>query len=121
MGQQTDSSGAVRREAGSLAREGWGFTGWGRTSTDREGRWSFTTLEPGGGFFALTVLARGLLDRLFTRVYLPEHASSPFLDTLPEDRRSTLVASRDQDGLVFDVHLQGERETVFLSFPRHRA
>ena len=33
------------------------------------------------------------------------------------DRRATLVAAADEHGLVFDVGLQGERETVFLTYP----
>jgi protocatechuate 3,4-dioxygenase alpha subunit len=39
------------------------------------------------------------------------------------DRRSTLLTTQDENGPVtgyrFDVHLQGERETVFLAYPRH--
>ena len=34
-----------------------------------------------------------------------------------EDRRDTLIAERDAQGLRFDIRLQGERETVFLSYP----
>ena len=41
---------------------------------------------------------------------------STFLDSLPADRRSTLVAEGSDDDWVFDIHLQGERETVFLDF-----
>ena len=37
----------------------------------------------------------------------------------PAERRATLVAVPDHLGLVFDVRLQGDRETVFLRFPRH--
>ena len=65
------------RRAGSLRRDGWTFTGWGRAATDHAGRYSFTTLRPGATepgpapFFAVTVFARGLTDRLFTRAYLP--------------------------------------------------
>ena len=116
---QTDADGHVVQEPGSLHRDGWTFTGWGRASTDRSGRYSFTTLTPGAPFFAVTIFARGLLNRLLTRVYLPEHADDPFLATVEADRRATLVAARDETGLVFDVHLQGDRETVFLSYPRH--
>ena len=116
---QTDAEGQVVQQAGSLRRDGFTFTGFGRASTDREGRYTFSTLQPGAPFFAITVLARGLLNRLFTRAYLPEAADDPFLATLDEDRRSTLVATRDETGFVFDVHLQGERETVFLTYPRH--
>ena len=70
---QTDAEGHVVQETGSLRRDGFTFTGWGRSSTDREGRYGF----------------------------------------------STLVTARDETGFVFDVHLQGERETVFLTYPRH--
>ena len=101
-----------------MRRDGWTFTGFGRVATDNAGQYSFTTLMPGAPFFAMTVFARGLLNRLFTRVYLPE-ATDPFLESIDPDRRSTLVARRDDNGLVFDVHLQGQDETVFLAFPRH--
>jgi protocatechuate 3,4-dioxygenase alpha subunit len=61
-----------------------------------------------------------LLNRLFTRVYLPLDEDSLSSDTLlssvPEERRSTLVATRDEHGFVFDLRLQGDDETVFLSF-----
>jgi protocatechuate 3,4-dioxygenase, alpha subunit len=120
---QTDATGAVVQQPGSLRRDGWTFTGWGRASTDNNGHYSFTTVVPGAPFFAITVFARGLLDRLFTRAYLPEAADDRFLATLDADRRSTLLTTRDEtapmEGFVFDVHLQGERETVFLSYPQH--
>ena len=116
---QTDASGEVVQRQGSLRRDGWTFTGWGRASTDRVGHYSFTTVTPGAPFFAVTVFARGLLNRLFTRAYLPDAADDAFLATVDADRRSTLVATRDETGFVFDVHLQGERETVFLTYPRH--
>ena len=116
---QADADGHVVQAPGSLHRDGWTFTGWGRASTDRSGRYSFTTLAPGAPFFAVTVFARGLLNRLFTRAYLPDHADDPFLASLDADRRSTLVAARDETGFVFDAHLQGDRETVFLAYPRH--
>ena len=32
---------------GSLRRDGWTFTGWGRAATDPAGHYSFTTLAPG--------------------------------------------------------------------------
>jgi protocatechuate 3,4-dioxygenase alpha subunit len=115
---QTDPQGHVVRRAGSLHRDGTTFTGFGRSDTDAEGHYAFTTVEPGAGFFAITLFARGLLDRLFTRAYLPG-ATDGWLDRLAPERRLTLQAERDETGLVFDIHLQGERETVFLTFPRH--
>ena len=117
---QLGPGGAVVRCAGSLRRDGSTFTGFGRASTDAEGRYTFTTVVPGAPFFALTVLARGLLNRLFTRAYLPDAAEDALLASVDGDRRSTLLTTQDETGpvkgYVFDVHLQGERETVFLAY-----
>jgi protocatechuate 3,4-dioxygenase alpha subunit len=115
---QPDGEGRVVQSPGSLRRDGHTFTGWGRSGTDAAGWYSFTTLPPGGPtpFFALTVFARGLLDRLFTRAYLPGFPGDRLLDSLPPERRATLVAAEDEHGFHFDVRLQGEGETVFLSY-----
>jgi len=109
--RQADADGVVPMVEGSLVRDGR-FTGWGRAATDSSGRYSFTTVEPGGtAFFSVVVFARGLLNRLFTRAYVP----TPGLQADP-----TLIAMREADGsLRFDIHLQGDRETVFLSFTGH--
>ena len=123
---QADADGDVPSVPGSLKRDGYTFTGWGRAAVDGTGHYSFTTVVPGATapgkapFIAMTVFARGLLHRLFTRVYLPGDAevlaADPVLASLPDDRRRTLVASADADGFVFDIRLQGERETVFLTY-----
>lgn len=109
---QLAPDGSVPRAQGSFRRDGYTFTGWGRASTDLTGRYQFTTLRPGGPtpYFGLTIFARGLLDRLFTRAYLPGAAPAELrsLDTVADDR-----------GFVFDVRLQGEDETVFLSYTQH--
>jgi len=125
--RQADADGNVPSVEGSLARDGR-FTGWGRVDTDSVGRYWFTTVEPGPttagapAFFSVVVFARGLLNRLFTRAYVPgaDPATDPLLARLAPDERETLVAVRESDGsLRFDVHLQGDHETVFLSFPGH--
>ena len=124
---QADADGVVPTAGGSLRRNGWTFTGWGRASTDDEGHYSFSTVKPGviqgdsAPFFAITVFARGLLNRLFTRAYLPGDrlAQDQLLSAVPADRRQTLIAVPDEHGLRFDIRLQGEDETVFLRFPGH--
>jgi protocatechuate 3,4-dioxygenase alpha subunit len=127
---QADAAGGIVREPGSLRRDPGVFTGFGRTQTWRDGGYSFTTVEPGptsegaARFIAMTVFARGLLHRLFTRVYLPEPAAAletdALLASLDDDERATLVARRQPDGsLTFDVRLQGDGETVFLRYPGH--
>lgn len=115
--RQADADGDVPCVEGSLGRDGYTFTGWGRAATDRTGRYSFTTIRPGAvdgpPFIAMTVFARGLLDRLFTRVYLAD-AADDLLRALTPERRRTLIAVDDGDALVFDIRLQGPAETVFL-------
>lgn len=132
---QADPAGKVVARSGSLLRDGT-FTGWGRAETDREGGYWFRTLDPGATepgrapFFAVTVFARGLQDRLFTRAYLPDATTDdvvahvpgalendPLLASLEPERRATLVTAREPDGsLRFDIRLQGEGETVFLTY-----
>lgn len=119
---QADTDGSIAQGTGSLHRDGFTFTGWGRSATDGDGWYRFTTVRPGTvagrvPFIAMTVFARGLLDRLFTRVYLPDTADDALLATLPPQRRRTLVAVGDGRRLCFDVHLQGPDETVFLRYP----
>ena len=112
---QADASGAIPTESGSLHRDGTTFTGWGRTHTTDQGEYEFVTLEPDAPFIAVAVFARGLMDVLHTRIYRPE-ASDAFLESLLDGERATLVAERTPDGLRHDIHLQGERETVFLAY-----
>lgn len=106
------------------------FCGFGRLATDADGACVFDTIYPGGApdghgglqasHLNVSVFARGLLGRLCTRVYFegdPALAGDPVLALAPEDRRHTLIARRDpaQPGQWnFDIHLQGERETVFF-------
>ena len=122
---QPDPGGRILQVPGSLHRDGWTFTGFGRAATDADGHYWFTTLAPGATepgrppYFAVTVFARGLLDRLFTRAYLPDPGPDSLLDAVDEARRGTLITARDGQSLLFDIHLQGPHETVFLSFPRH--
>ena len=123
---QADADGLVVQRSGSLRRDGYTFTGWGRAATDRTGTYSFTTLAPGvtrpgstqhgdPPFFAITVFARGLLDRVVTRIYF-EDGADPILSTVDPSRRATLVATPHEDGYRFDIRLQGEGETVFFEF-----
>ncbi|MGN8027636.1 protocatechuate 3,4-dioxygenase subunit alpha [Microbacterium sp. 22242] len=125
-----DADGSVPRSRGAFRRDDHTFTGFGRSFTTDEGRYEFWTREPGAGkdgasaaapFFAAIVYARGLPDKLHTRIYLPgaEEAlnADPLLSTLTPAERATLIAVREPDGsLRHDIRLQGEDETVFLVF-----
>lgn len=125
---QSDAAGILSRELGAIDRDGFTFTGFGRTGTTLAGDYTFTTVLPGSvsgarPYILFTVFARGLTHHLFTRAYFPQHAgfADAVLDGIADDRRGTLVATAD--GLVggspsyrFDLRLQGEGETVFLDF-----
>ena len=65
----------------------------------------------------VAVFSRGLLNHLVTRIYFPEapeNAADPVLAALDPDRRATLVAEQVNGGYRFDIHLQGDGETVFF-------
>lgn len=121
-----DENGEVSRAQGALRRDDHTFTGFGRSSTTDVGGYEFWTRNPGptdgaAPFFSVVVFARGLPDKLITRIYLPEHeelrAQDALLSSLDDDERATLIATRLPDGnLHHDIWLQGEKETVFLAF-----
>jgi protocatechuate 3,4-dioxygenase alpha subunit len=121
-----DADGSLPRARGAFRRDDHTFTGFGRAFTDDEGRYEFWTRNPGSAdgrapFFAAIVYARGLPDKLHTRIYLPDDSAAldadPLLASLPQEERETLVATRTEEGcLRHDIRLQGERETVFLVY-----
>ena len=106
------------------------FRGFGRCMTAPDGGYHIVTLRPGalpgpdGGQEAphldVSVFARGLLDRVVTRIYFPDeaeaNAADPVLSAVADPaRRDTLIAAVDGPGrFQFDIHLQGEHETVFF-------
>jgi protocatechuate 3,4-dioxygenase, alpha subunit len=107
---------------------GTGFRGFGRCPTGPDGRWAILTVRPGrvpdhagrtqAPHLDLSIFARGLLDRVVTRVYLPDepraNAGDPVLSGIDRGRRATLIAEPEQDGFRFDIRLRGEGETVFF-------
>jgi len=121
-----DADGTVPRARGAFRRDDHTFTGFGRAFTDDDGHYEFWTRNPGATagrapFFAVVVYARGLPDKLHTRIYLPEDEQAleadALLASLSADERATLIATRTPEGhLHHDIRLQGEKETVFLAF-----
>jgi protocatechuate 3,4-dioxygenase alpha subunit len=105
-----------------------GFRGYARAAT-ASGEYEIFTLKPGrvpdgeGGLQAphidVSVFARGILDRVVTRLYFADevdaNAEDVVLRGLTDDQRSTLIAEKTDDGYRLDIHLQGERETVFFA------
>lgn len=88
-------------------------------SDTRSGQYHLHTYKPGARphqapHFAFIVHARGLLQHLHTRLYFPDHTDDPVLNAVPDHRRHTLIGTHTADGLLFDIHLQGPKETVFF-------
>ena len=99
--------------------------GFGRCPTDGEGRWEIVTRKPAGAggeapHVAVAVFARGLLDRVPTRIYFGDeeaaNGADPLLSSLEPERRATLIAAAEDGGYRFDIHLQGDHETTFFGF-----
>ena len=106
------------------------FKGFGRvgTGTDPSNRFIIDTVKPGPAgdgqapHLNVTLFMRGLLTHVFTRIYFSDeeeaNGADPVLAQVDAARRDTLIAKRDetQTGIVyrFDIHMQGERETVFF-------
>lgn len=110
---------------GNIAFKGFGRCG---TGTDPENRFVFDSVKPGAvddsqaPHVNVIVFMRGLLSHLYTRLYFADEAEAnaqdPVLQSVPAERRDTLIAEGKTAGGVtvyrFDIHMQGERETVFF-------
>jgi protocatechuate 3,4-dioxygenase alpha subunit len=104
------------------------FVGFGRASTSVEGVYRFRTVLPGrvpgpgnslqAPHLAVSVLGRGLIKRLATRLYFADAEGNdvdPVLNAVPEARRDTLIAHRQGNGVWWlDIVLRGANETVFF-------
>ena len=128
-GRVFDGSGPLAFPDGML--ELWVGDQFARTRTDPDGRFTAVLAKPdpaalpGGPRQAphvnVAVFARGLLKQALTRLYFPDEAAAnaadPVLGAVPAQRRHRLVAAPDHDGgLTFDIHLQGDEESVFFDF-----
>ena len=127
---QADAQGRFADPQDKRALPNASFRGFARCGTDKDGYYSFETIKPGAvpdpdgkpqaPHIVLAVYARGMLLHLYTRIYFDgetANAADPVLALVPADRRTTLIATRKQGAANvyhFDVHLQGDNETVFF-------
>jgi protocatechuate 3,4-dioxygenase alpha subunit len=124
---QADANGRYWHPEDAGERSKADFFGFDRVPVNPEGRFCFTALKPGSSrlpdgalqapHLVVSIFMRGLLRRLVTRIYFPEdpaNENDPVLARVPEPRRHTLIARPEGETLVWDVHLQGDRETVFF-------
>jgi protocatechuate 3,4-dioxygenase, alpha subunit len=87
-----------------------------RSPTTDDGVYTLRTAK--APFLDVSLFCRGLLHRVVTRIYFADeeaaNAADPVLASVPADRRETLLARKTDDGYRFDIHLQGDGETVFF-------
>jgi len=113
------------------------FTGAGRTVTDSEGRYRFTTIKPGAypwrnhhnawrpAHIHFSLFGASFLTRLVTQMYFPGDpmfAHDPIFQSIPDERaRERLIARYDLEltrpewalGYAFDIVVRGPRSTPF--------
>lgn len=127
---QADAQGRYANPRDTRALPNAAFKGFGRCGAGAKGEFSFDTIKPGivpdpdgkpqAPHILLAVFARGMLLHLYTRIYFDDetekNAADPILALVPAERRATLIARREAGSATyrFDVHLQGDDETVFF-------
>ena len=107
-----------------------GWSGFARVLTDAEGRYRLITVRPGpvpaadgvlqAPHIDVSVFARGLMQRLVTRIYFADqetaNATDPMLATATDAQRARLVATTQANVGVyeFEIRIQGDEESVFF-------
>lgn len=127
---QADADGFYNSPSETRGTADPNFFGWGRCPADMvSGEFVFETIKPGSVPFndgrpmaphvTLWIVARGINIGLQTRMYFSDeeeaNSKDPILVRLEHRVRvPTLIGQRDGNVVTFDIHLQGENETVFF-------
>lgn len=129
---QADAGGAYSAPMGPHSNAVPAFSGWGRQPVDAGGSFRFETIKPGpvigpdgkpmAPHISLWIVARGINIGLQTRLYFDDeteaNASDWVLNKIADPRRRATLIARKEPGevphFVLDIHLQGDRETVFF-------
>jgi protocatechuate 3,4-dioxygenase beta subunit len=117
------------------------FAGNGRTVTDADGHYSFTTIQPGAypwknhlnawrpAHIHFSLFGQALTQRLITQMYFPGDPlffQDPIFNSVPDEQaRQRMISSYDHDvttdhwalGFRFDIVLRGREQTPFESEP----
>ncbi len=108
-----------------------GFRSLARVFADDTGTIVVHTVKPGAlpaengtaeaPHINVGLFARGMLERLYTRLYFPEdteaHEADPVLAAVPEADRPKLIAAKTDRGYHLTIHVQNAegRETPFFA------
>jgi len=130
---QADTNGIYNHpEDPNQAEADTNFAGFGRVPTDSNGIYTFKTVKPGivayddekqqAPHVNVRIFARGMLIHAYTRLYFSDeeeaNADDPILNLVPEERRHTLIALREDKGdlvtYCMNISMQGDNETAFF-------
>ena len=129
---QADSEGLYNSPAETRGQADPNFAGWARCPSDMTtGEFAFETIKPGRVPFRendprlmaphvlFWIVARGIKIGLQTRMYFSDeeaaNAEDPMLMRIEHRvRLPTLIGNREGDVVIFDIHLQGDKETIFF-------
>ncbi|MGC0362347.1 protocatechuate 3,4-dioxygenase alpha subunit [Rhodococcus sp. 27YEA15] len=114
-----DHSGDPR---GAVTLSPAGFRGFARSAADPTGTALVHTVKPGAvptetdadeaPHVNVSIFARGMLDRLVTRLYFPEdadaHEKDPVLNSLSSAERAKLTATKIDGGYSWTVYVQDD-------------
>lgn len=93
------------------------------TGTDAQNRFIFKTTKPESvngkaPFLSVIIFLRGALLHLYTRIYFSDektlNTEDEILQSVPANRRHTLIAQKKGKVYEFNIHVQGKNETVFF-------
>jgi protocatechuate 3,4-dioxygenase alpha subunit len=128
---QADAAGLYLSAEETRGQADPNFSGWGRSPGDMEtGEFSFESVRPGAvpypdgrlqaPHITFWIVARGINIGLHTRMYFEDeksaNAADPLLARIEHRQRvETLIANQESEAVFrFDIHLQGDHETVFF-------
>jgi protocatechuate 3,4-dioxygenase, alpha subunit len=92
------------------------------TGTEKDKSFFFKTKKPqsvagNAPFLSIILFMRGQLIHSYTRIYFSDevaNATDEVLSQIEPERRATLIAQKKENYYLFDIHMQGDNETVFF-------
>lgn len=92
------------------------------TGTEKDKSFVFKTKKPesigeNAPFLSVILFMRGQLIHSYTRIYFSDevkNATDEVLSQIDNSRRETLIAQKKDNYYLFDIHMQGDSETVFF-------
>lgn len=127
---QADADGFYNSPSETRGKADPNFLGWARQPGDMNtGEFAFETIKPGKVPFrdgrpmaphvSFWIVARGINLGLNTRMYFSDeeeaNAADPILQRIEHRVRvPTLIGKREGNTVTFNIHIQGENETIFF-------